>query len=66
MTHHLDIFMSVKKFRLNGLIMKMPALPQIAAACQLIYYSFKDGLGKSSYWEDIMVKERNRKEQSAP
>ncbi len=49
MTHHLDIFMSVKKLRLNGLIMKMPALPQIAAACQLLYYSFKDGLGKSSY-----------------
>jgi len=31
--------------------MKMPALPRIALACQLLYYSSEDGLGKRRYWE---------------
>lgn len=40
--------------------MKMPALPRVALACQLLYYWFEDGLGKSSYREEILIKERKQ------
>jgi len=46
-------FTTIKCISLNNyrlaLIMKMPALPRIALACQLLYYSSEDGLGKRRY-----------------